>query len=67
MRKGSKIKQAIDHQAYVLASDGQFELHDEQTKKNLNKGDGAEITKTRFVTITALTNCEVVLIDAAEQ
>ena len=41
--------------------------HDEQTKKNLNKGDGAEITKTRFVTITALTNCEVVLIDAAEQ
>ena len=67
MRKGSKIKHAIDHQAYVLASDGQFELHDEQIKKNLNKGDGAEITKTRFVTITALTNCEVVLIDAAEQ
>lgn len=63
--KGTVIEHAIEHQAYVLASDGRFELHDADTKKTLNKGDGAEIIQSKTVTITAQTNCEIVLIDVA--
>ena len=63
--KGAVIEHAIEHQAYVLASDGHIELHDTDTKKTLNQGDGAEIIQSKTVTITALTNCEIVLIDVA--
>ena len=61
------FEHSIDHQAYILASNGSFEIHDNETKKTLTKGDGAEVTKAGSVTITAHTNCEIVLIDAASQ
>lgn len=67
LSKGSVIDHDIFHQAYILASDGSFEVNDKESKKTLNKGDGAEIINSRAVTITALTNCEIVLIDAADQ
>ncbi len=62
--KGAVIEHVIEHQAYVLASDGCFEVNDKEFKKTLNKGDGAEVTMSKTLTITALTNCEIVLIDA---
>jgi len=65
--KGAVIEHAIEHQVYVLASDGCFEVSDTEFKKTLNKGDGAEVTMSKTLTLTALTNCEIVLIDAAAQ
>ena len=62
--KGAKFEHTINHQAYILASEGSFELQDSSSKITLMKGDGAEVTKSKMVTITALTNCEIVLIDA---
>jgi len=62
--KGSNIEHVINHQAYILASEGTFELQDNASKVTLKKGDGAEVTQTKTVTITALTDCEIVLIDA---
>jgi redox-sensitive bicupin YhaK (pirin superfamily) len=62
--KGATFEHVINHQAYVLASEGTFELQDNSSKITLSKGDGAEVTKTKTVTIAALTNCEIVLIDA---
>ena len=61
--KGSILEHSINHQAYVLASEGSFELNDNSSKNRLFKGDGAEITKTKSVTITALSDCEIVIID----
>lgn len=65
--KGTVIEHAIEHQVYVLASDGCFEVNDNEFKKTLNKGDGAEVTMSKTLTLTALTNCEIVLIDVAAQ
>jgi redox-sensitive bicupin YhaK (pirin superfamily) len=67
IRKGNVIEHAIEHQAYVLASDGRFEINDNEFPKTLNKGDGAEVTKSKTITISALTNCEIVIIDAAAE
>jgi len=64
LAKGSSIEHSIDHQAYLLSSLGMFELSDSSSNKRLNKGDGAEVTKSSFITITAVTDCEIVLIDA---
>ncbi len=64
IRKGAMVEHAIESQAYILASDGRFEINDNEFQKTLNKGDGAEVTMSKKITITALTNCEIVLIDA---
>lgn len=64
IKKGTRINHKITQQAYVLASKGQFELTNSGNLVKMNKGDGAEVTKTKEVTITALTDCEVVIIDA---
>lgn len=66
LTKGVKFEHTINHQAYILASDGTFEIQDSNSKSIMNKGDGAEVSKSKTVTITALSNCEVVLIDAPE-
>lgn len=57
---GNKIKQEIKDQAYLLVSAGEIEV----LGSKLKKGDGAEITKEKSVEIKALTDCEIVLIDA---
>ncbi|MBL4827922.1 MAG: pirin family protein [Spongiibacteraceae bacterium] len=64
IKKGTKIKHDINHQAYVLASEGSFALQDNTSNCTLNKGDGADVSQTNTVAITALSDCEVVLIDA---
>ncbi|MBN4053370.1 pirin family protein [Haliea sp. AH-315-K21] len=64
IRKGSVIEHTLRHQAYILASAGRFEIRDADGKTTLNKGDGAEVSKTKTLSINALTDCEVVLIDA---
>lgn len=64
LSKGTEAEQTITHQAYVLASEGKFELRDGQDKTTLNKGDGAEVSGSRSVSIKALTDCEIVVIDA---
>ena len=63
IKKGTRINHPITHQAYVLASQGQFELTNSGNLVEMNKGDGAEVTKTKEVTITALTDSEIVIID----
>ncbi|NQZ30758.1 MAG: pirin family protein [Oceanospirillaceae bacterium] len=64
MRAGDTLTQPITHQAYVLASKGQFEIDDQSTQLTLNKGDGAQVTNSASITIKALSDCEIVLIDA---
>lgn len=53
----------ITHQAYILASTGCFELLNSGQLVNMEKGDGAEITQTKEITITAKSDCEIVIID----
>lgn len=64
--KGTTVEHGIEHQAYILASDGRFEIRDKDAKTTLSKGDGAEVTASKALTITALTDCEIVVIDAAK-
>ena len=59
INKGSKITQAIKEQAYVLCSDGTFQIENVE----LNKGDGAEITDMKQIAIVAKEDCEILLID----
>lgn len=62
--KGAQFELAIDHQAYVLASKGQFKITDNQTTALMNKGDSAEVTKQKIITLTALQDSEIIVIDA---
>ncbi len=64
LKKGVSFSHGITHQAYVLASEGEFELEDKGSTICLNKGDGAQVSDVNQVTITALSDCEIVLIDA---
>lgn len=62
--KGATFEHEVTHQAYVLASEGCFELKDASATKVLNKGDAAEVSKTKSIVITALDDSDIVLIDA---
>ena len=64
LAKGTLIKQPIDHQAYVLASAGEFIISDESASVKMSKGDGAEVTQTKTITLTATTECELIIIDS---
>ncbi len=59
LNAGARITHPIVHQLYVLASSGSLEIGD----KTLNKGDAAEITELSKITIHALTDAEVIVID----
>ncbi len=56
---GTKVTQAIKHQAYILASEGEFTVNGQK----LNKGDGAEITGEKTLEIEASTDAEILIID----
>lgn len=56
---GQIVTVQIQHQAYVLASQGSFSING----CKLLQGDGAEITGTRTLTIAAETDAEVLVID----
>lgn len=63
LTKGSRVEHQLDHQAYLLAAEGQFIVADGVKDVLLNKGDGAEITAVKTITIEALSDCELLLID----
>lgn len=56
---GETLTQTIKHQAYILASSGSFLINDTL----MNKGDGAELTNDKIITITAKTDAEILIID----
>lgn len=59
LNQGTVIKQKIKVQAYVLCSEGSFLLNEAKLKK----GDGAKITDLKEISIKAINDCEVLLID----
>jgi len=67
VKKGSQLTHSIEHQAYVLASNGEFEIIDNQQTVLMKKGDGAEVTKQQEITIKALSDAEIIVIDAPAQ
>jgi redox-sensitive bicupin YhaK (pirin superfamily) len=64
VQQGEQIEHAIAHQAYVLASSGKFEILEGDQRSVLKQGDGAEITGLERVSINALEDSEIVVIDA---
>lgn len=60
IKAGEKINHNIINQAYVLVSYGRINLDGEI----LEKGDGAEITEKKSITLNALDNTEILVIDA---
>lgn len=63
LAKGTIIEHNINHQAYILASDGMFEVEDSSGNITMNKGDGAEISQSNSIILRTLTDCEVIIID----
>lgn len=59
LSQGTKIVHAIHDQAYILVSNGGFQINQER----LYKGDGAEVTDEAFIEITAITDAEILVID----
>lgn len=67
LKKGTLIQHHIHHQVYLLASQGQFIVSDMgKASVVLKQGDGAEITQVNTITIEALSDCELLLIDTPE-
>lgn len=62
LKAGTTITQTIKHQAYVLASLGGFAINGTE----MRQGDGAEITNTKTLTITADNDAEVLVIDVPD-
>jgi redox-sensitive bicupin YhaK (pirin superfamily) len=60
LRAGMSLEQAVKHRAYVLASEGSFTVNG----VTLNEGDGAEVTGTKTLHISAPADAEVLVIDA---
>ncbi len=59
LNAGTTFTHPLTRNGYVLASAGQFRVNDVA----LTAGDGAEITREAAITLTALTDCEVLVID----
>lgn len=70
LAKGAIIEHDINHQGYILASNGMFKLEDNSSEKTenitMNKGDGAEITQSNSIVIRASTDCEIIIIDTID-
>ncbi|PKG75624.1 hypothetical protein CXF83_15460 [Shewanella sp. Choline-02u-19] len=64
LKKGVQYIQNIDHQMYVLASSGKIKVSDNQTSIVMHKGDGAEVTEQKLITIEVLEDSEFILIDS---
>ncbi|MBL0319290.1 MAG: pirin family protein [Alphaproteobacteria bacterium] len=63
LTKGTVITQPIKHQAYILASVGNFTINGMQ----MQQGDGAEVTGESIITIAATSDAEVLVIDVPAQ
>jgi redox-sensitive bicupin YhaK (pirin superfamily) len=59
LKENQSITQTIKGQAYLLVSHGMIQLDGQK----LEKGDGAEITEQSCVSINALSDAEIILID----
>lgn len=59
IKAGTEITQPIKYQAYLLVSSGEIEILGEP----LRKGDGIEVVDRESVTIKALSDAEVIMID----
>ena len=59
LTKGTTLEQTVKHQAYVLASVGSFTVNG----KTLKQGDGAEVVGEDTLSITALSDAEILVID----
>lgn len=57
---GSSLEQPVKHGAYVLVSNGEIRLNGQEMKT----GDGAEVTGVTGVSIEAVSEAEVLVIDA---
>lgn len=63
VKKGTTITQTMKHDTYVLASQGSFTINGAAMKK----GDGAEITGDKTITIHADEDAEILLLDVPPQ
>lgn len=63
LAKGASLTHPIKHQAYVLASYGSFMVNN----VTLHMGDGAEIVGEKHITLTALEDAEILVIDVPLQ
>ena len=63
LKAGDSVTQTLKHQAYVLASLGDFTVNGQV----LHQGDGAEVTGEKTLTITALNDAEVLIIDVPNE
>lgn len=59
LRPGVTIEHEIKHQAYILASEGAVDIEG----VTLRKGDALEVTEQSQITIKALEECKILLID----
>lgn len=59
LKAGTTVTQHLKHQAYILASSGTFTVDDVMMKP----GDGAEVTDDKSLTINALSDAEILIID----
>jgi redox-sensitive bicupin YhaK (pirin superfamily) len=68
IQAGQSIKQAIKHQAYVLASQGAFTIvTTDGSQQILKQGDGAEIIGSLEFLIKADLESEIIVIDVPQQ
>lgn len=63
LSQGTHLTQAIQHQAYVLVSYGELQIDG----LTLKKGDGAEVRDQALLTLFALTDTEVLIIDVPDR
>jgi len=66
LAQGAELEHKINHQAYILASKGVFQIIDSGQVVIMKKGDGATVKKQNNIKIKAITACEFILIDAPE-
>lgn len=59
---GTELQQPLKHAAYILASRGSFTVNGQ----TLNQGDGAEVTGDKLLSIKALTDAEILVIDVPQ-
>ena len=59
LREGTELSHPIKHQAYVLVSEGSLELEGYV----LNKGDGLEASELSSISMKALSDTRVLVID----
>lgn len=64
IKQGTQFTHTITNQAYILASSGEFEIVVNKQAVHMKKGDGAEVTKQKEMIIKALTDAEIIVIDA---